>query len=128
MANRFYFVVLMTPEKVKSITPVNGVLERIFVEEATEIKREALKQLEKRLRGISNIGKQIVLAFNPILKSHFIYSDFFYAWEDNKNHYEDDKICILKTTYKDNMFLTADDKKLLENESDPYYYNVYSLG
>lgn len=115
-------------EKIKSITPANGVLERVFVEEATEVKREAIMQLKKRLRGKSDISKQIVLAFNPILKSHFIYTDYFGGWVDDKNVYEDRDLLILKTTYKDNMFLTADDKRLLEDETDPYFYNVYTLG
>lgn len=115
-------------EKIKSITPANGVLERVFVEEATEVKREAIMQLKKRLRGRSDISKQIVLAFNPILKSHFIYTDYFGSWVDDKNVYENRDLLILKTTYKDNMFLTADDKRLLEDETDPYFYNVYTLG
>lgn len=115
-------------EKVKSITPVDGVLERIFIEEATEIKREAYLQLKKRLRGRSDKSKHILMAFNPILKSHWIYKEFFGKWEDNKKTYEDDDICILKTTYKDNLFLTKEDRKLLEDETDPYFYNVYTLG
>lgn len=44
-------------EKVKSITPAKGVLERIFIEEATEIKEDAYMQLTKRLRGISDNDK-----------------------------------------------------------------------
>lgn len=115
-------------EKVKSITPQDGVLERIFIEEATEVKREAYLQLKKRLRGRSEHSKHIYMAFNPILKSHWIYKDFFGGWQDDKNVYEDNEKLILKTTYKDNMFLTADDRKLLEDETDPYFYNVYSLG
>lgn len=115
-------------EKVKSITPQDGVLERIFIEEATEIKREAYLQLKKRLRGRSDKSKHILMAFNPILKSHWIYKEFFGKWEDNKNSYEDDDKCILKTTYKDNLFLTKEDRKLLEDETDPYFYNVYTLG
>ena len=35
---------------------------------------------------------------------------------------------IVKTTYKDNMFLEEDDIAELENESDPYFYDVYTLG
>ena len=67
------FCGLDDPEKVKSITPKNGVLERIFIEEATEIKRSAYLQLKKRLRGNSPHSKHIIMAFNPILKSHWIY-------------------------------------------------------
>ena len=116
------------PEKVKSITPINGVLERIFIEEATEIKREAYLQLKKRLRGRSNHSKHIYMAFNPILKSHWIYKEFFGGWQDDKTVYEDDKTLIVKTTYKDNIFLTDEDRALLEDETDPYFYNVYTLG
>ena len=115
-------------EKVKSITPMDGVLERIFIEEATEVKREAYLQLKKRLRGRTQHSKHIFMAFNPILKTHWIYKDFFGQWEDNKTVYEDEDKLIVKTTYKDNIFLTADDRKLLEDEADPYFYNVYSLG
>ena len=122
------FVGLDDPEKVKSITPVSGVLECVFIEEATETTYDAYKQLTKRLRGKTEHSKHIILAFNPILKTHWIYSEFFSMWEDVKSHYEDERVSILKTTYKDNIFLTEDDRKLLEDESDPYYYSVYSLG
>lgn len=122
------FCGLDDPEKVKSITPANGVLERIFIEEATEIKREAYLQLKKRLRGKSNHIKHIIMAFNPILQSHWIYKEFFGGWQDDKTVYEDDKTLIVKTTYKDNIFLTAEDRALLEDETDPYFYNVYTLG
>lgn len=122
------FCGLDDPEKVKSITPIDGVLERIFIEEATETKRDAYMQLKKRLRGKSKHSKHIFLAFNPILKSHWIYKEFFGGWVDDKNVYEDDKTLIVKTTYKDNIFLTPEDRALLEDETDPYFYNVYTLG
>lgn len=122
------FAGLDDPEKIKSITPAVGVLERVFIEEATEVKRDAILQLKKRLRGRSNISKQIILAFNPILKSHFLYKDYFGGWQDDKNVYEDDNLLIVKTTYKDNLFLTNEDRRLLEEETDPYFYNVYTLG
>lgn len=122
------FAGLDDPEKVKSITPINGVLERVFVEEATEIPKNALLQLKKRLRGRSNVSKHIYLAFNPILKSHYIYKDYFKNWRDDITSYEDEDVCILKTTYKDNMYLTDEDIKLLEEETDKYFYEVYTLG
>ena len=122
------FAGLDDAEKIKSITPIDSVLHRIWIEEATEIKREAYKQLTKRLRGNSNISKCILLSFNPILRSHWIYKEFFDEWQDDKVTFENEKMTILKTTYKDNMYLTEDDRKLLEDETDPYYYQVYSLG
>lgn len=115
-------------EKLKSITPANGVLERIWIEEATEVKREAYLQLKKRLRGYSPFKKSITLSFNPILKTHWIYQDFFKNWQDNKTVYKDNELSILKTTYKDNKFLTPDDIYSLENESDEYFRNVYTYG
>ncbi len=122
------FCGLDDPEKVKSITPVEGVLERIFIEEATEIQRAAYLQLKKRLRGRSKHRKHIFMAFNPILKSHWIYKEFFGGWQDDKTVYEDDKLLIVKTTYKDNIYLTPEDIALLEDETDRYYYEVYTLG
>lgn len=122
------FAGLDDPEKIKSVTPIDGVIERVLMEEATEASYHAYKQLTKRLRGKSEHSKCVILAFNPILKSHWIYKEFFGKWEDNKNSYEDKRLVILKTTYKDNMFLTKSDREILENETDPYYYNVYTLG
>lgn len=118
------------PEKLKSITPIDGVITDIWIEEATETAREAYKQLTKRLRGATpdGIGKRVIFSFNPILQTHWIHREFFDGWDDSKTVYNDDKLLILKTTYKDNKFLTAEDIALLENETDPYFYNVYTLG
>lgn len=128
-SKQIMFTGLDDVEKVKSTTPINGVLERIFIEEATEVKREAYLQLKKRLRGNTKVSKCIIMAFNPILKSHWIYKMFFDGhWKNNDTRYEADDICILKTTYKDNIFLSDDDRRLLEDETDPYFYNVYTLG
>ena len=116
-------------EKLKSITPADGVLERIWIEEATEIKRSAYLQLKKRLRGRTDKHKGIIISFNPVLKSHWIYKEFFLGcWDEGKNVYKNDRKLILKTTYKDNQFLTADDIYELEHETDEYFYNVYTLG
>ena len=115
-------------EKIKSITPAEGVITDIWVEEATEAERADIKQLEKRLRGQADFPKRLTLTFNPILQNHWIYDEYFGKWEDGKNTYTEDGLLILKTTYKDNKFLTLDDIKALEDETDPYYYNVYTLG
>ena len=116
-------------EKLKSITPIDGVLERVWIEEATEIKRSAYLQLKKRLRGRTDKHKGIIISFNPVLKSHWIYKEFFAGcWDEEKNLYKDARKLILKTTYKDNKFLTQDDIYELEHETDEYFYNVYTLG
>ena len=118
-------------EKLKSITPAKGVITDVWIEEATEVEKDSIKQLEKRLRGGSeNIPKRITLTFNPILQSHWIYLEYFASltWADDQKEYHSDELVILKTTYKDNKFLTKQDVARLENEKDSYYYNVYTLG
>jgi len=117
-------------QKLKSITPTKGVVTDIWIEEATEIEYSDYKEIVKRLRGISDFNgtKRITFSFNPILQTSWIYTEFFNKWDNSKNTYSDDKILILKTTYKNNSFLTKDDIERLENETDEYYYNVYTLG
>ncbi len=115
-------------EKIKSITPQSGPLTDVWIEEATETSYEDYKQLDKRLRGASRHTKRLTLSFNPVYKTHWIYREFFGIWDDAKTYVESDTVSILKTTYKDNRFLTADDRAALENEKDPYFREVYTLG
>lgn len=122
------FVGLDDVEKVKSITPAKGVITDIWCEEATEDEYDDIKQLEKRLRGASSVKKRIILSFNPILQTHWIYSEYFAGWADDSKVYRDADKLIVHTTYKDNTFLTDDDVYRLENEKDPYYRDVYTYG
>ena len=115
-------------EKIKSITPAKGVITDIIIEEATETDYAAVKQLHKRLRGFSKVKKRVMLLFNPILKSHWIFQEYFGNWDESKNVYKDDNLLIVKTTYKDNKFLTDDDIYQLENEKDKYWRDVYTYG
>lgn len=117
-------------QKLKSITPAKGVITDILVEEATEIEYSDYKEISKRLRGVSDFKgmKRITFAFNPILQTSWLYTEFFGKWDDSMTRYEDENISILKTTFKDNAFLEQDDIERLENETDEYYYNVYTLG
>lgn len=128
--NQILFAGLDDVEKVKSITPMTGVLTDIVIEEATETDYNDFKNLVKRLRGgDEKIIKRTTLLFNPILQDHWIYEQFFAGkWDDRKNYYGDSELLIRKTTYKDNRWLTEDDKKKLEDETDKYYYDVYTLG
>ena len=106
-------------EKIKSITFENGELTHIWCEEATEMNEADINQLKVRLRG-GNTKKQIVLSFNPINIQHWI-----------KAHFIDSGLAtVCFSTYKDNKFLTEDDKKALEDlkSIDEYTYNVYCLG
>jgi phage terminase large subunit len=116
-------------EKLKSIVPEKGVITDILVEEATETKKEAIKQLQKRLRGKAAAPKRITLVFNPIMRNHWIYDEYFKGkWVEGESRYRDDKLAILKTTHLDNRYLEQDDRDELENEKDPYYYQVYTKG
>lgn len=126
--NQILFSGLDDVEKIKSITPKEGVITDIWIEEATEIEYKDYKQLTKRLRGRSSVPKRVTLSFNPILQDHWIFEEFFDIWEDDQQYVEKNNVSILKTTYKDNAFLEQDDIDNLENEADPYYYNVYTLG
>lgn len=123
-------------EKLKSVRPKKGVITDIWIEEATEVSQQSMKLLNKRLRGIDPystaepVKKRMVLSFNPILQSHWIYKEFFAGieWADDQTEYTSDNLYILKTWYIHNKFLTEDDVEDLENEPDKYYYNVYTLG
>jgi phage terminase large subunit len=118
-------------EKLKSITPARGAITDIWVEEATETEQDSIKQLLKRQRGGNEeTPKRLHLTFNPILQSNWIYTEYFehLGWTETQTEYSSPDLSILKTTYKDNKFLTAEDRAGLENEKDEYYYQVYTLG
>lgn len=117
--NEVVFKGLDDIEKVKSITFENGELTHIWCEEATEMQEADVNQLKVRLRG-GNTQKQIVLSFNPVNIQHWI-----------KRHFIDSGLAtVCFSTYKDNKFLTEEDKKALEElkHSDEYTYSVYCLG
>jgi phage terminase large subunit len=117
--NEVAFAGLDDVEKIKSITFENGELTDIWVEEATECQEADINQLKVRLRG-GKSKKQMVLSFNPINIQHWI-----------KRHFIDSKLAtVCFSTYKDNKFLTDDDRKALEDlqYTDEYTYNVYCLG
>jgi phage terminase large subunit len=117
--NEVAFAGLDDVEKIKSITFANGELTDIWVEEATETQEASINQLKVRLRG-GKTKKQMVLSFNPVNIQHWI-----------KKHFMDSKLAtVCFSTYKDNKFLTDDDRKALEDlkYTDIYTYEVYCLG
>ena len=105
-------------EKLKSVANIN----RIWVEEASEISETDFNQLDLRLRGQSKIGYQLTLTFNPISETHWLKKSFFDIGRPDS--------FVLKTTYKDNLFL--DDRyieTLMELEKQDYqYFRIYALG
>ena len=117
--NEVAFAGLDDVEKIKSITFENGELTTIWVEEATECQEADINQLKVRLRG-GKSKKQMILSFNPINIQHWI-----------KKHFIDSGLAtVCFSTYKDNKFLTDDDRKALEDLKlvDEYTYEVYCLG
>lgn len=105
-------------EKLKSVANVN----RLWVEEASEISEKDFNQLDLRLRGQSKIGYQLTLTFNPISETHWLKKSFFDVGRPNS--------FVLKSTYKDNLFLDEQYiQTLLQLEKEDYqYYRIYALG
>ena len=93
----------------------------IWIEEAYEVERELLEQLNLRLRG-GALNSQIILSFNPISQDHWLH-DFCIV-----NPPED--IVVHHSTYLDNPFIDEEYKKsILElKERNPQKYKVYGLG
>lgn len=144
------FVGLENVEMLKSIVPENGAWTDIILEEATNTSMNDFEQLRIRQRGKQYdennnlIQKRFYMMFNPLSKNHWIYKRFFNGkWNegiDKERHFvermtdeetgetADINIKILKTTYKDNKFLTKQDIANLLSTKDKNRFNVYVLG
>jgi phage terminase large subunit len=93
----------------------------IFIEEVFEVPKNIVEQLNIRLRG-ETANKQILMAFNPISKHHWLY-DFCEVNPPASSIYT----C---STYKDNPFLDAENVAILEEMKirNPQKYRVYGEG
>ena len=93
----------------------------IFVEEVYEVSRDILEQLSLRMRGQAE-GQQIIAAFNPISKNHWLYN---FCVEEPPQSF-----IFSETTYKDNPFLNAEYIAELEEMlvRNPNKARVYVLG
>ena len=116
--NEFLFTGLDDVEKLKSITGITD----IWVEEASECAEDDFKQLDLRLRGDTAHAKQITLTYNPISALSWLKGFFHDIKRDN--------CTILKTTYKDNLFIDDEYVEMLEqmHDRDYVYYQIYALG
>lgn len=116
--NRILFTGLDDVEKLKSIVGITDV----WVEEASEITEDDFTQLDLRLRGQTDLPKQITLSFNPVSALMWQKKRFFDR--------VDPEVSILKTTYIDNRFIDPDYIKMIKGlkETDYYHYKVYTLG
>lgn len=93
----------------------------IFVEEAFEVPQTIIEQLNLRMRSdIEN--QQIILAFNPISKNHWLYT--FCEVSPPKS------FCYTHSTYKDNPFLNAEYVSTLEEmyERNPAKARIFCDG
>ena len=93
----------------------------IFIEEAFEVPKNIVEQLNLRLRGDME-NKQIIMAFNPISKHHWLY-DFC---ETNPPA----SFIYTHSTYKDNPFLDSDYIAELEElyERNPQKARIFCDG
>ena len=93
----------------------------IFIEEAYEVPKPIVEQLNLRLRGRTE-NQQIIMAFNPISKNHWLY-DFCEVNPPSSFLYT-------HSTYKDNPFLSEEYVRELEETKvrNPARYKVYGLG
>lgn len=93
----------------------------VFIEEAFEVPKAIVEQLNLRLRGTTK-DKQILMAFNPISKKSWLYD--FCEVNPPKN------FLYLHSTYKDNPFL--DPEVVAEMEEDyirnPAKARIYNDG
>lgn len=88
-------------EKLKSITPAQGAITDVWIEEATETAQDSIKQLLKRQRGGNpKTPKRLHMTFNPILQLHWIYQTYFktLGWADDQVKYKDTSLSILNKT------------------------------
>ena len=122
--NEMLFRGMDDPEKLKSITFRTGPLTDIWEEEASELSIDDDRQLRIRLRGVAPVQKQVTYTFNPIDATHWLKARFF------DNPLTADRCAILKTTYRDNAWLTDEDRAEIEalKDEDLTYYQIYALG
>ncbi len=114
--NQMYFAPLDDVEKIKSFEA-----KYVWVEEATETRREDFTQLTLRLERTTNDGT-IILTFNPVDQYHWCITDLVYGNRPDT--------LIHHSTYKDNPFLSEGFRNTLEDlvNRDENFYRIYCLG
>ena len=105
-------------EKLKSIHAITS----IWIEEATELEKGDLDQLDLRLRGDTANYKQIIITFNPIDETHWLHSEFFD--KEVLNTYKH------WSNYTHNDFIDDEYLKVLNERiaGDENMYRIYVLG
>lgn len=115
--SQIIMVGLDTEEKLLSLTNISTV----WVEEAYEVEKEKIEQLNLRMRGAAD-NQQIILSWNPISKNSWLY-DFTVENPPASSIFH-------HSTYKDNPFLNAEYIEALDEmeHRNPQKYRVYGLG
>lgn len=108
---------LDTEEKLLSLNNISTV----WVEEAYEVEREKIEQLNLRMRGAAD-NQQLLLSWNPISKSSYLYK--FTVEEPPAGS------VFIHSTYKDNPFLNAEYVAALDEMEvrNPAKYRIYGRG
>jgi len=110
-------------EDIKSITFKHGNMTDAWYEEiSSEQDPKVLREIKRRLRD-PKIKGRIILSFNPISRTHWLFD-----YVTNQLPKRDN--IILKTTYKDNRWCPADTKADFEflRYTSPVEYSIYALG
>lgn len=115
--SQIIMVGLDTEEKLLSLTNISTV----WVEEAYEVEKEKVEQLNLRMRGQA-LNQQIILSWNPISKNSWLY-DFTVENPPASSIFH-------HSTYKNNPFLNAEYIQALDEMEvrNPAKYRVYGLG
>ena len=115
--SQIIFVGLDVEEKLLSLNDIST----IWVEEAYQVERSKVEQLNLRMRG-SAANQQLFLSWNPISKNSWLYN--FTVEEPPENS------IFHHSTYKDNPFISAEYIAALDEmeKRNPQKYRVYGLG
>jgi PBSX family phage terminase large subunit len=104
--------------KIKSITDVDF----IWINEINEIRETDYELLKTRIRGGQSSFKQLVIDFNPIGKTSWVFTRFYQKNIGN--------VRKLRYTIFDNPWASQDEIKTLKatKEHNPNFYTVYFRG
>lgn len=108
---------LDTEEKLLSLTNISTV----WIEEAYEVEKEKVEQLNLRMRGTA-ANQQLILSWNPISKNSYLYTLTVENPPSNS--------VFIHSVYKDNPFLSPEYVAALDEMAtrNPAKYRVYGLG
>lgn len=108
---------LDTEEKLLSLNNISTV----WIEEAYEVEREKVEQLNLRMRGQAK-NQQLILSWNPISKNSWLYGFTVENPPENSIFHH--------STYKDNPFLNEEYIKALDEmeQRNPAKYRIYGRG